>query len=257
MIGDVATVGILFILGFISLGVAVISVMRFWLVEGTLDFGPALGVLGLLLLGSAWALKTATPVLMFGWVAVMLGGSLLVPSLIENSDKRALHRMYESDIAKQKRAIDSGINVADAWREIGELYLRMNRYDEAIAAFKESIRAQPRDIEKVRRRLNLALEYRAGMPNAKTLICEECRQETPVGKACIHCGAVLETGFFGWLSQAEHFSEIWKPVAAIFLVGVALMAIFSPIPMALKAIVIIICLLVGGFLLWLTVEDGE
>lgn len=255
MPGDIATVGILFILGFISLGVAVISVLRFWLVEGTLDFGPALGVLGALLLGSAWALKTASPVLMFSWIVAMLGGSWLVPSLIENSDKSALHKMYESDIARQKRAIENGVNIADAWREIGELYLRMNRYDEAIAAFKEAIRAHPRDIEKVRRRLNLALEYREGMPNAKTIICEDCGQETPVGKNCIHCGAALETSFAGWLMQSGSVSEIWKPTAALAIVAIALVSIFSPMPLASKAFIALMGLCAGAVLIWLMVKD--
>lgn len=255
MAGEAATVGLLFILGFISLGVAIISILRFWLVEATLDTGPALGVLVGLLLGSAWAVKSASPLLMLLWIGVMLGGSVFIPWLAENSDARALHRMYEQDIAKFRRSIESGINPAGAWREIGELYLRMNRYDEAIAAFKEAIRMNPHDVEKVRRRLNLAIEYRAGMPNAKTVICEQCGQETPKGKACMHCGAPLDANLFDWLLQAGNLQEIWKPTTALLAAVVAVLTMFSPMPVALKLLIITSCLLAGGFLIWLAVSE--
>ena len=256
MTGDAATVGIIFILGFISLGVAAISVLRFWLVEGTLDFGPAIGVLGVLLMGSAWALKTASPLVLFGWIAVMLGGSWLIPSFLENSDKRALHKMYESDIARHKRAVENGINGAGAWREIGELYMRMNRYDQAIAAFKEAIRLHPHDIEKVRRRLNLAIEYRAGIPNAKTVICEDCGHETPASRNCLHCGAALEVNFAGWLSQSGRVSEIWKPTVAFAIAAIALLTVFSAMALAFKALIILLCLVVGGVLIWWIVRES-
>jgi len=94
MIADTATVGLLFVLGFIALGVAILSVLRFWLVEGTIDFGPALGVLGGLLLGSGWVVKSTSPPLMLAWIVAMLGGSFLVPALSAAWDKRALHRLY-------------------------------------------------------------------------------------------------------------------------------------------------------------------
>lgn len=257
MLADAATVGVLFFLGFISLGVAVLSVLRSWLVENTLEFGSALGMLAAILLGTGWAVKTGSPLVMLLWIAVMLGGGLVVPTVIASADKRELHRIYESDIAKFRRAIESGINSAGAWREIGELYLRMNRYDEAIAAYKEAIRLNPQDVDKVRRRLNLALEYRAGMSHAKTVVCEECERETPTGKTCIHCGAALETNFLGWLSQADNLRDVWKPTVAIFAAAIALLTIFSALPVVLKATIILICVVTGGLLIWLAVEDTK
>src|SRR5687768_2466183 len=98
MLADAATVGLLFFLGFVGLGVAILVVLRHWLVEGTLETGSALGVLLVILLGTASVVKSASPLLMLLWIIVLIGGSLGLPALSALGDKQMLHEMYEADI---------------------------------------------------------------------------------------------------------------------------------------------------------------
>jgi len=255
MSSDAATIGLLSFLGFIGLAIAVFAVLRFWLVEGTLDFGPAVAVLSALAIGSIWAFKSASPPVLAVWVAAMFGGSLLLPAITGALEKRALHRFFEEDIAKQMRAIERDALNAGAWREIGELNLKMNRYDEAIAAFQEAIKINPHDVQSIQRRLKLAIDYRAGMPNAPTIVCPACHHETPKGKHCIHCRAALEMSFWDWFSSAQNFEDALKPLGAIGAGAIAVVTIFSPLPIGFKAVVIGACVVIGGFLVWWIVTE--
>src|SRR5687767_6608471 len=122
MLADAATVGLLFFLGFIGLGIAILAVLRFWLVDGTLDTAPALGVLLTVLVGSAMVVRSASPLLMLLWIVALIGGSLLLPVMADLGDKREMKRIYEDDIEKYRRAISRDSHNAAAWREMGELY---------------------------------------------------------------------------------------------------------------------------------------
>jgi tetratricopeptide (TPR) repeat protein len=255
MIGDAFTIGLLFFLGFLALAGGVLTIMRYWLVEGTLDGTVALGALGGLLALTAAAVKTASPALIFIWIAVVIGGTLLVPFIASQSEKGALNQLHEADLAKYRRAVEANPQFAAAWREMAEVYMRLNRYDDAIAAYKEAIRLNPPDVQKLRRRLNAALEYRAGMPRAATMTCDQCGQETPKAKRCLHCGAPLELTFLDWILQRENLMEILRPTAVITAGAVATLAVFAALPIAVKAIVIAIAAIVGALLLWRIVQD--
>jgi hypothetical protein len=255
MLGDAVTVGFLFFLGFLALGAGVLTVLRFWLVEGTLDGTVAVCALGALLLGSAFAVKTASPSFIALWLVVVIGGTIGIPALAARGEKNALFQMHEEDIAKYRRALETNPQNWMAWREIGETYMKMNRYDDAIAAYKEAIRISAPDAEKLRRRLNQALDYRAGLPLADTIVCDECEAQTPKGKTCLHCGAALEMNLLEWIFQRENVNDILKPTVVITAGVVASFAVFSALPLEVKAILVVASVIVGGFLIWRMVED--
>lgn len=257
MLADAATVGLLFFLGFIGLGVAVLAVLRYWLVEGTLDTAPALGVLGVVLVGSATVVKTASPILLLLWVVALVGGALVVPLLADAGEKRALNSLFEDDIVRYQRAIARDATNAAAWREMGELYLKMNRYDAAIAAYKEALKLNPHDADRIRRRLNQALDYKSGMRDTSRVICESCKLETTKGTVCTHCGEKLDVTFLEWFFQAQNVRVVLKPAAAITAGVVAALTVFSTLPAGLKVAVILCCLLTGGYLIWRAVQEGD
>lgn len=254
MFADSALVGALFLLGFISLGVAILTVFRYWLVDSVLETGAALGLLLIILLGSGWAVKSTSPLLMGAWILVLLGGSIGWPFLASYSDKRALYQIYEEKILKLQSSTQKGFQNPAAWREIGELYFKMDRYDEAIAAYKEAIRLNPPDVQEVRRLLNRALDYRNGLLTEKTVICSKCELETRIQSRCQKCGEPLELDFFDRMAQPQNLRDIVYPVIVFVTTSIALFALFSSLPATTKAMLIAICVVIDIFFLWKTIS---
>lgn len=255
MFADAATVGLLFFLGFIGLGVAILVVLRYWLVDGVLETGGALGLLVGILIISGWVVKSSSPLLMLLWIIALIGGSLGLPALTALGEKYALREMHEADIAKYKSVLQHDVSNSAAWRELGEVYFKLDRYDESIAAYKEAIRLNPHDVQDIRRRLNRALDYRAGLPTATTVVCPSCQSETVVNNVCQHCGTPLEINFFERLLAARSSREVLQPVGILVAGGVALLTVFISLPVAVKALVIALCMLSGGFLLWRAMQE--
>src|SRR5690606_9577242 len=107
---------------------------RYWLVDGTLETGAALGILLGILMISGWVVKSSSPLLMLLWIIALIGGSLGLPALSALSEKHALRKMREADIAKYKNILQQDVSNSAAWRELGETYFKLDLYDEAIAA---------------------------------------------------------------------------------------------------------------------------
>jgi hypothetical protein len=255
MSGDAFVIGFLFFVGFLALTGGVLTIMRYWLVEGTLDGTLAIFVLGGLLVLTAAALKTASPLLIFLWILVVIGGILLVPLIAAQSEKGALNKLLEEDVAKYRRAVEVNPQFAAAWRELAEVYMRMNRYDQAIAAYKEAIRLDPPDVQKIRRRLNAALEYRAGVLTAQTIVCEHCGQETPKAKACLYCGSALELTFLDWILQRDNLWDILRPTVVMTAGAIITLTVFLALPMMIKVVVIAIGAVVAAYFVWRIVQE--
>jgi tetratricopeptide (TPR) repeat protein len=255
MPGDAFTIGFLFFIGFLALAGAGLTLLRYWLVEGTLDGAIALVLLGFLLFFTTVAIKSASPLLVALWILVVIGSTIGIPFLASRSEKSALFRMHEEDIAKYRRSIEHNPQNYLAWREMAEIYMRMNRYDDAIAAYKEAIKLNPPDVQKIRRRLNAALEYRAGMPSTDTVICDACHHETPKAKLCLHCGAPLELTLLDWVLQRENLREILRPALTIAAGAVATSTLFLAIPLDVKVVVVGASTLVAAYLVWRIVQE--
>lgn len=253
--GDAFTIGFLFFLGFLALSGAGLSILRYWLVEGTLDGALALALLGGTLTIAVIAIKSASPGFILLGIGIIIGATVGLPALAARGERSALMRMHEEDIGKYRRALEVNPHNTAAWREIGEIYMRMDRYDEAITAYKEAIRRDPSDVQKIRRRLNQALEYRAGLPNVATLVCDACGKETPKGKVCLQCGAALELNFLDWLLERETLLDILRPTVAIAAGAIATLALFSALSLALKIIVVVSAVLVGAYFTWRILQN--
>ncbi len=257
MLQDAATIGVLFFLGFVGLGLAILTVLRFWLVDDVLESGIAIGIICAILIGSGWILKTSSPLLMLLWTILLIGGSLVWPTLSALSDKNALRQIHADNIEKYKNIIAHDASNAAAWRELGEVYFKLNAYDEAIAAYKEAIKLNPRDVQEIRRRLNRALEYKAELPSQKQVVCKYCHQETPAGRACTHCGEILDTSFYEWFIQPRATSEVLPTTLAILAGTTAVFVMFAPLSLSTKAVIVTFCLGIGAFLLWHAARDTD
>lgn len=250
MFQDAATIGVLFFLGFVGLGLSILTVLRFWLVDDVLEGAIAVGLICSLLLVSAWMLRTSSPWLMLLWIVVMIGGSLAWPVLSAMSDQNSLRQIHEEKIQKYQNILAHDVQNAAAWRELGEVYFKLDRYDEAIAAYKEAIRLNPHDVQEVRRRLNRALDYRADLPAHKRVVCKICNHENAGGTSCTHCGAIIETSFFDWFLHPHATREVLPATLAIMAGVVAVGVLFTPLIFPAKAAIMAVCLALGAFLLW-------
>lgn len=257
MTGDAVTIGLLFFVGFLALAGCGITILRYWLVEGTLDGAVATIITGCMLFFTAVAIETASPALMGLWIFTVIAATIAVPALAARNEKNALLKLQEEDVARYRRSIKNNPQNYLAWQEMGEVYMRMNRYEEAIAAFKEAIKLNPPDVEKIRRRLNAALEYRAGILTAETTVCDACHKETPKAKVCVHCGLALELNFLDWLLQRDTLLRIVRPALAVTAGVVATAIAFSSFPVAIKVAIVALCTVVAIILIWrIIVESG-
>jgi tetratricopeptide (TPR) repeat protein len=257
MAGDAITVGILFFFGFLALSAAGLTILRFWLVEGTLDGALALIFLGGILAGTVLSIRSASPLLIRLWILVLVAGTIGVPALAARNDERVLRRMQQEEMEKYFRALEVNPQNWMAWRAIGEAYMKMNRYDDAVAAYKEAIRLNPPEVEKLRRRLNAALEYRAGLPRVTTVLCPQCGQEAPKAKICLHCGAELELNFLDWLTQRDSLAATARPAAAMTAGACATFAVFSDLPLPFKVVAIVAAATVGGYFVWRIAQNAD
>ena len=257
MFQDAATIGVLFFLGFVGLGLSILTVLRFWLVDDVLEGAIAIGLICIVLLVSGWMLRSGSPLLMLLWIIIMIGGSLAWPVLAAMSDQSSLRQIHEEKIEKYQQILAHDVHNAAAWRELGEVYFKLDRYDEAIAAYKEAIRLNPHDVQEVRRRLNRVLDYRADLPAHKRVVCKICHTENVARTSCMHCGAIIETSFFDWFLHPHATREVLPATAAILAGTVAVGVLFTPLVFPAKAAVMAICLVLGAALLWRAARDTD
>jgi tetratricopeptide (TPR) repeat protein len=255
MSDSASTFVLLLFVGFLAVMGAALTIMRYWLAEGALDTAPAIGLLGGLLALTAAALKTASPLLISILIVVVIAGTVLIPLFAARGEQRDLKRLREQELARYRSVVEANPQFAPAWREMAEIYMRLSRYDDAIMAYKEAIRLNPPDVQKIRRRLNAALEYRAGMPHVATLRCDQCGQQTPKAMRCMHCGALLELEFLDWLLQRENLRGVLRPVWALTVGAGTTFVIFMPLSVAFKVVVVAVLALIGAWLLWRIVQD--
>jgi hypothetical protein len=79
-------------------------------------------------------------------------------------------------------------------------------------------------------------------------MCPACRLDTPsASKTCVHCGEQINLGFVEWLARPENFRDLTRQFVVCMLVAVVLLAVFTALPIEVKACVLMASLAVGGF----------
>jgi len=243
---DAATLGLLSALFFIGTGACAVWIVKLALVDGLLDFAEGVFVLLAFLLAGGMILSSGNVWLIGLWSVAAGVASFVVPLLGGRMGKKTLKRLHDDDLAKYQRAIAFDPRNYSAHRNLADAYAKSGLYDEAIAEYKEAIKLNPPDMKPLQRRLNETLDLQAGRVSQK-VICHECEAEVPPGKVCSQCGARMNMSFAEWISQPETMRDILRGSVVPMLVGVALLAVFSALPLEVKAVVLMASLLVGGF----------
>jgi len=230
---------------------------RLWLIDGVLDT-PFLILFG----GGAFIFigigirHASIPLL---WLAVFLmgGGSILYNVLDDHYEKNSIKDRYRDDVAKYKRRIE--FNAADwmAMRELAKAYMKLEMYDEAIQTYKDAIRLDPPEVTRLRQGLNDALDLRKAGKLSDISICPHCRLETPISsKVCVHCGQPMRFEFWKFISSPEVYGDIVRYVVLALAALAVLVLLLSQLSIEVKAVLAMSCVIVGGFLLWRSIDNA-
>lgn len=221
-------------------------------IEGEMSIGEAL-VLALL--------PFATLMLMLRFwgsvLGVLLGCTLLFGIVVWWALKRvsaSQMRRYldEQEIARYKATIERDPRNAGAHSYLGDVYLRMKRYDDAIREFEIALELDPTS-RSDRYKLKKAREAKQ-QAEAHGIVCPRCRKINPrtVGK-CIQCGwelpRPLALDFALWLSQPDSLRRVLKTAAWILPILILIGVISSLLPFPFNRVfwLVLFC----AFIVWI------
>lgn len=230
---------------------------RLWLVEGTMDTSALILLGGGALMLIAYGIKHASiPIL---WLSIILmgGGSIFYDVLNNYYERSSLRDQRLEDAAKFERRVE--FNTADwmAYRDMAKIYMQLEMYDKAIEAYKNAIRQDPPEVNKLRRELNKALDSHRVGKMSESLLCPNCRLETPrSSKVCIHCGEPTHFNFESWLSSPDVSDGIIRYIVLGLAAATILTLVLAPLSLEEKAVLAISCVLVCGFLVWRSIDNA-
>lgn len=231
---------------------------KLWLVDGTLDtpllilFGG--GGLALVAIG----IKNASIPLLWVTVVLLGGGSILYNVLEDYFEKTSNRRSRLETIAKLKQRV--AFNAADwiSWRDLAKLYMQLEMFEEAIAAYKNAIRENPPEVMKLRQSLNEALNEKHVGKMSDLDICPHCQEETPrKSKTCIHCGKSTNFEFWSWISSPEVYGDVVLYIILALAALAITVVLFTHLTLEVKAVIAMAAVAVCGFLIWRSIENAH
>ena len=245
-------VGLLLLILVVGIAVPVMAIGRAWIVDGTMDSATAIASLVAIFVLIAFIWNTQGTLWMFVGIAALVGGSMGLPLLGVQSEKRAAKRLLNEDIEKYQRAIEFDPSNVSAHRFLGDAYMKEGRYEDAIIEYQAAIRLNPKGEDISRRKLRDAYEAQEtrSQPLKKRregiIVCDACKAESPASsKYCQGCGEVLNMGFLEWLFQPENFMSVARTAVICTLALVAVLAIAAQLPLEVKGSIIMAATIVG------------
>lgn len=164
-------------------------------------------------------------------------------------DKRIL-RMMEEDIEKYQQMIAFDPKNAAAHSYLGETYLKLGKYDEAIESFETVIGLLPERSEKEQYKLRTAIEAKARQ-EVPMIRCNHCRAEIlESSRVCSACSQNPRENFLTWLVQKENLKDVLKTTAGCMIVITLLIAFLGTLPIEVLGTLIMSTLIVGFILLY-------
>ncbi len=179
-------------------------------------------------------------------------GVIVLWALHRIGEERIKRFLLEQDIERYKATIRRDPKNAAAHSLLGDIYLRMKRYNEAIKEFEEALKLDPMS-QSDRYKLRLAMEKKREA-ELKGISCPRCHTINSRMRArCQQCGYELNRSialdFVAWLVEPQSLKRI-AVTGIIAIVPLTLISFFiSLLPSILKP-VFWLCML-AAFMFWL------
>lgn len=190
----------------------------------------------------------------FVFVVFLLAGGLISLWLLAHvaAERKLTQQIRTEDEARYKAVIGRDPKNAAAWSSLGNLYLEMRRYDDAIECLEQALQIMP-DSPDDKHKLRWAKRLKAEA-ETKTKPCPQCK--TPLSRSaitCPQCGYELSAPLWAYfLAAAVDKVAMRKVVIALLIalpVATILFAFLSMLNPFWRAIVILATLAAIGIVL--------
>ncbi|MER3501417.1 MAG: hypothetical protein IMHGJWDQ_001435 [Candidatus Fervidibacter sp.] len=155
------------------------------------------------------------------------------------AQRRLVQEMRSAEEARYKATLERDPRNAAAWSALGDLYLEIHRYDDAITCYERAVQLSPTDPTE-KRKLKRAQQLKAEA-EARGRFCPQCHVPVPLWVVqCPACGFELSAPVWAYLFAAARDKVAMKKVALAFLIAlpiaslwVALLVLLPPLGRAL------------------------
>lgn len=178
-----------------------------------------------------------------------------IPALNTLAENRLRRKMLHEDIGKCQRVLRFDPKNVYAHSRLGDIYLSLRQYDEAIRYYHEATRLAPKD-QKEKRKLQLAIE-RKRRAEVESVFCRRCRTENARDAAyCRECSFPLsgKREILDALRSGMGTDILkWTAVGSGALLVVGAIVRQSPLPIVVGAGLVLAC--VALLYLYLQLHD--
>lgn len=134
------------------------------------------------------------------------------------AERQMIKQIREEEEARYKAAIERDPKNAAAWSALGDLYLEVHRYDDAISCYERAVQLMPNDAAE-RRKLLRAKQLK-NEAEARERMCPQCKAPTKLlATHCPHCGYELSVPIWVYLLAATKDRSAMAKVALTFVIA--------------------------------------
>ncbi len=149
------------------------------------------------------------------------------------AERQLLHQLRAEDEARYKAAIERDPNNAAAWSALGDLYLEMQRFDDAIACYERAIQIMP-NLSEERRKLRRAQKLKEEAQRTQRY-CPQCRSPlSSLAVTCPQCGEEVSAPVWVYLLAAARDREALRRTFITFLVAFPIVTLWLMLFFALN-----------------------
>lgn len=182
---------------------------------------------------------------------LLCAGAVAIWALHRISEQRIRRYLDEQEIERYKATISRDPKNAAAHSMLGDVYLRLKRYDEAIKEFEEVLRLDPTS-QSDKYKLRLAAEKKREA-ELNGVACPRCHAINPrLSAQCLKCSYELNrpiaVDFVAWIIQPQSLKRI-ALVGLVALVPLTIVFFFMSLLPPILRFVFWLCLL-AAFLVW-------
>jgi tetratricopeptide (TPR) repeat protein len=217
------------ILAGLALAFIVQRLIHAWLIDRVLDTVPTMIITGVMLttFTAIWLTRNST--LMYAYVAVLIGLAGATQIIAHRREQRLMQDLRDESLAKYRAVIERDPKNVAAHVFIGDAYLQMGRFEDAIAAYETAIALNPEHANRERWKLRQAESERDRRTVGPPRRCPECGMEnTYQATDCAKCATPLVSPFTRWLLErklAGLLRRAWIPLLVVLGLIICLIAL--------------------------------
>ncbi len=163
--------------------------------------------------------------LVFALFAIAAGLAALWAMMLAAGERQLLHQMRLEEEQRYKAAIERDPHNAAAWSALGDLYLELRRYDNAIACYERAVQLMPTDPAE-KRKLHRARQLKQEA-ETKGSVCPQCKATVSAFTVqCPSCGFERLVPVWVYLLAATSDKAAMRKVLLAFFIAFPLVSLW-------------------------------